>query len=148
MELTLGVPCQALLIFDADFPEDMFSLATTALVIQPSLDVNAKGAPIQRLDHVQSLKQLKEELDKHQYLRGRYIILPNVSEGKSSLLRAGQAGKYIEMPCVGGYVDGGLVKLGQGNRDIISGRVKEWGRKRIACFQTSDSRREDHADLG
>ena len=31
MELTLGVPCQALLIFDADFPNDMFSLAMTAL---------------------------------------------------------------------------------------------------------------------
>src|SRR5437870_4671042 len=26
MELTLGVPCQALVIFDADFPDDLFSL--------------------------------------------------------------------------------------------------------------------------
>ena len=30
MELTLGVPCQALLIFDAAFPNDLFSLAMTA----------------------------------------------------------------------------------------------------------------------
>src|SRR3982074_3537278 len=29
MELTLGVPCQTLLIFDADFPQDLFSLAMT-----------------------------------------------------------------------------------------------------------------------
>jgi chromosome segregation protein len=148
MELTLGVPCQALLIFDADFLDDMFSLAMTALIIEPSPDINAKAAAVQRLDHVQSLKQLKDGIDKHKYLRGCYIILPNVGEGKFSLLRTGQAGKFIEMPCVGGYVDGRLDKLGQGNRDIISGKAKEWGNKRIACLQTSDNRREDHEDLG
>ena len=148
MELTLGVPCQALLIFDADFPDDMFSLAMNALTIKPSQDTNAKAAPVQRLDHIQSLKQLKDELDKHNYLRGCYIIFPNVSEGKFSLLRTGQAGKYIEMPCVGGYVDGRVDKLGQGNQDIIARRIKEWGYKRIACFQTSDNRREDHGDIG
>jgi type III restriction enzyme len=65
MELTLGVPCQALLIFDADFPEDMFSLAMTALLIEPSPDINAKAAAIRRLDRIQSLKQLKDELDKY-----------------------------------------------------------------------------------
>src|ERR1700722_18174397 len=36
MELTLSVPCQALLIFDADFPFDMFALSMTALAITPS----------------------------------------------------------------------------------------------------------------
>jgi histidinol phosphatase-like PHP family hydrolase len=37
MELTLGVPCQALLVFDADFPDDLFSLAMTALAPWGSL---------------------------------------------------------------------------------------------------------------
>lgn len=36
MELTLSVPCQALLLFDADFPAEMFALALTALAITPS----------------------------------------------------------------------------------------------------------------
>src|SRR5665213_1977208 len=36
MELTLGVPCQALLLFDADFPSDLFALAMTALAITPN----------------------------------------------------------------------------------------------------------------
>ncbi len=148
MELTLGVPCQALLIFDADFPDDMFPLAKTALAISPSADGEAKTAPVERLHAIKSLKQLKEKLDEHKYLRDRYIILPNVSDSGSSLLRKGQAGKFIEMPCVGGYVDGELGKLGEGNRNIIAGRTKEWGNKRIACFQTSDNRREDHQDLG
>jgi len=52
------------------------------------------------------------------------------------------------MPCVGGYIDGELSKLGLGNRSIIDGKVKEWGNKRIAVFQTSDNRCEDHRNLG
>jgi type III restriction enzyme len=149
MELTLGVPCQALVIFDADFPEDLFSLAMTALTLTPSAATESKTAQIERLHHIHSLVQLKAELDKHTYLRDRYIIFPHVGEnGQFSLIRKGQAGKYAEMPCVGGYVDGELSKLGDGKRDIVAGKNKEWGNKRIACFQTSDNRFEDHRDLG
>ena len=149
MELTLSVPCQALLMFDADFPADMFALAMTALAINPSPAADSKTAETQRLTHIQSLKQLKGELDRHTYLRDRYIIFPNVGEnGQFSLLRKGQAAKYTEMPCVGGYLDGEATKLGTGNRNIIDGKAKEWGNKRIALFQTSDNRFEDHRDLG
>ena len=149
MELTLSVPCQALLIFDADFPFDMFALSMTALAIAPSPATDAKTADTLRLTHIQSLKQLKEELDKHTYLRDRYIIFPHVGEnGQFSLLRKGQAAKYTEMPWVGGYVDGEITKLGEGNRNIVDGKAKEWGNKRIAVFQTSDNRFEDHRDLG
>jgi chromosome segregation protein len=148
MELTLGVPCQALLVFDADFPDDLFSLAMTALAITASPSHESKTAQTDRLN-IQSLKQLKEELDKHTFLRDRYIIFPNVGEnGQFSLLRKGLAVKYIEMPCVGGYMDGNIDQLGQGNQAIVLGKVKEWGHKRIACFQTSDSRHEDHRNLG
>ena len=52
------------------------------------------------------------------------------------------------MPCVGGFVDGDIDKLGQGTRNIIEGKAKEWGHKRIACFQTSDNRHENHSELG
>jgi chromosome segregation protein len=149
MELTLGVPCQALLIFDADFPDDMFPLATTALELNPSAATESRTATVNRLNHIPSLVDLKSELDKHAYLRGRYIVFPNVGDnGEFSLLRKGPAGKYSEMPCVGGYVDGNITKLGAGNQKIVSGEAKEWGHKRIALFQTSDNRFEDHRDLG
>jgi type III restriction enzyme len=36
IELTLNVLCQALLLFDADLPDDLFSLVLTALAITPS----------------------------------------------------------------------------------------------------------------
>ena len=149
MELTLGVPCQALVIFDADFPDDMFRLAMTALTITPSLECKAKIADVRRLDSIQTLIQLHQKLDEHGYLSGRYIVFPNVgNSGSFSLIRKGLAGKYTEMPCVGGYVDGAIGKLKKGTRTIVEGKDKQWGNKRIACFQTSDSRREDHSALG
>lgn len=149
MELTLGVPCQALLIFGADFPDDLFALAMTALAIAPSGATEPKTAAVVRLDHIPSLKHLKEELDKHTFLRDQYIVFPNVTnEGQFSIFRVGLARKYIEMPCVGGYTDGDIGKLTPGIRNRIAGKDKAWGNKRIACFQTSDNRREDHDDLG
>ena len=149
MELTLGVPCQAIIIFDADFPADLFSLAMTALALTPNSPDKSRTAEVKRLDHINSLRQLKEELDKHTFLRDRYTVLPNVTnEGKSSLIRTGLTGKYIEMPWVGGYVDGSVTKLTDGIKNILAGGDKNWGNKRVACFQTSDNRREDHNDLG
>ena len=42
MELTLAVPCQALLIFDAEFPDDLFDLAIKALAITPIRQVTQR----------------------------------------------------------------------------------------------------------
>ena len=150
MELTLGVPCQALLLFDAEFPDDLFSLAMNALAITPNDPNDATTAQTQRLDHITSLKGLKEEiLDTHEYLRDRYIVLPNVTnEGQYSIFRVGLAGKYAEMPWVGGYTDGNIANLTDGIKNRIAGKDQAWGHKRIACFQTSDNRRRDHNDLG
>lgn len=149
MELTLNVPCQALLLFDADFPEDLFSLVLTALAINPSKDADSKTVETKRLDQITTLEMLRAELDKHQYLKNRYIILPNVSEGGAdTLLRSGNGPKYAAMPCVGGYLDGSVDQHGQGNKNICDGKANEYGNKRIALFQTSDNRRADHADLG
>ena len=149
IELTLGVPCQALLLFDADFPADLFTLALSSLAINPSPADAHKIANVERLVHIDSFVKLKSELDKHAYLQNRYIVFPNVTNnGKSSLLRTGLYGKYIDMPCVGGFVDGSVDNLSAGNVQILSGKDKSWGNKRVACFQTSDNRREDHQDLG
>lgn len=149
IELTLAVPCQAILILDADFEENRFGAVLTALAINPAPDNEAKTAQTERLENIQSLKGLKEKLDEHTWLRDRYIVYPNVSgEGKFSLLRNGMMAKYKEMPFVGGYVDGALSDLKAGPISILAGKDKNWGNKRIACIQTSDNRREDHADLG
>jgi type III restriction enzyme len=55
MERILGTPCQALLIFDADFADDLFGLAQTALAISPTAHDVPFHAPTQRLDHITDL---------------------------------------------------------------------------------------------
>jgi chromosome segregation protein len=149
IELTLAVPCQAILILDADFEENRFGAVLTAFAINPAPDTDAKTAQTERLENIQSLKALKEKLDEHTWLRDRYIVYPNVTgEGKFSLLRSGMMAKYKEMPFVGGYVDGSLTDLKAGPLSILAGKDKNWGNKRIACIQTSDNRHADHVDLG
>lgn len=149
IELTLAVPCQAILILDADFEENRFPAVLTALAINPAPDGDAKTAQTERLENIQSLKTLKEKLDEHTWLRDRYIVFPNVTgEGKFSLLRNGMMTKYKEMPFAGGYVDGSANDLKAGPVSILAGKDKAWGNKRVACIQTSDNRREDHVDLG
>lgn len=149
MELTLAVPCQALLILDAEFPSNLLSAIPTVLSVTPNDASTAQHAPVVRLDHFESIKALCEHLDTIDYLRGHYIVLPNVGEsGNFSILRKGFAAKYKEMPCVGGYVDGSMDKLGDGNRKILRGEAREYGFKKLAVFQTSDNRKDDFSNLG
>src|SRR2546427_9125425 len=56
MELTLAVPCQALVILDADFPLDLLPLAVQALSVIPAPDTEAQHAPTQRLEHIKTLQ--------------------------------------------------------------------------------------------
>ncbi|MFQ1003659.1 TrlF family AAA-like ATPase [Modestobacter sp. SSW1-42] len=149
IELTLGVPCQALLILDADYPEDRFDGVLEALAISIVSETQDRLPAVSGIEHITSLKALYDHLDQRDYIRGRYIVLPNVTDsGHQTLLRTGLHGKYKEMPCVGGYLDGSIEKLGSGNRDIIAGKAKAYGNKRIAVFQTSDARSSNFASLG
>lgn len=149
LELTLAVPCQALLILDADFPVDRLDGVLERLGIEISDPAEACHDEPQPVAHVQSLKFLYEELDKASWLRGHYIVLPNVTDsGHKSLMRAGMQQKYREMPCVGGYVDGGVGKIGEGNTRIFSGGDKKWGNKSLAIIQTSDARTATFDTLG
>lgn len=149
LELTLGVPCQAILVLDADFPADRLASVLTALAIEAVDLSQASLPPVTVLDHVTELRVLHETLDQHEWMRGRYIVFPNVTDGgHKSLLRSGMQAKYKDMPCVGGYLDGSVAAIGTGNRRIIAGEDSNYGNKRIAVFQTSDSRSSTFTDLG
>ena len=65
IELTLAVPCQAILILDADFEDNRFGAVLTALAINPAPDGDSKTAETTRLENIQSLRTLKEKLDEH-----------------------------------------------------------------------------------
>jgi chromosome segregation protein len=150
LELTLGVPCQALLILDADFATDRLTSVLEALSVDPVDDDVEALPPVIRLDKIQTLEQLYDELDSRPWLKRRYLVLPNVTDkGHGTLMRAGMQAKYKTMPCVGGYLDGTVdTKVGKGNRRIFDGADKNWGNHRLALFQTSDCRVETFESLG
>jgi len=152
IELTLTAPnCQALLLLDADFPENLLASVLTALSITPASHSDSKHASVQRIPQnvVKDLSDLYEKLNSHAHLNDRFIVLPNVSEtGHGTMLRAGFGNFYKAMPCVGGYTDGPVSKFGKGNLSIVNGKNRDYGFKAIAIFQTSDNRTRAHTDLG
>jgi chromosome segregation protein len=149
MELTLGVPCQALLIFDSNIPPEFLGQALIKLAIQAAPDGDAKHAQIVRLEHLKDLTALHNTLDELSVLRGRYIVFPNVnSGGQFTIMRAGFLGHYKDMPCVGGYLDHAFDRIDVGDRRILEGKVDAYDFKAIGIFPTSDNRQADFAKLG
>lgn len=151
IELTLGIPCQALLIFDAELPVEFLPLALTALGVTPSDAASEKTGPVKKLDFM-SFDAVYKALDKQELLKGRYIVFPHLSDGGyKTLLRKDFEMHYVSMPCVGGYLDGDIPadeNKSKGWRSITNGLDKNWGNRAVGIFQTSDSRRRDHARLG
>lgn len=148
VELTLAVPCQALLVLDADFTSSRLPAVLDLLTIDPTDPSEAQHAQPSQLAF-QDLGQLHQRLDEHSWLRGHYAIFPNVTDsGHKTLMRQGMQAKYRDMPCVGGYVDGDASSMGTGNVEKFAGRDAAWGNKRIAVIQTSDSRSSTFEKLG
>lgn len=148
VELTLSDPCQALLLFDADLPDGDLDRVSTVLQYEPSSPTAEKTAPTAALSL--DLREVVARLDAQPTLRGRFIVLPNVTTGGTrSILRQGFVVKYREMPCVGGYVDGDFdAKTGDGERRILDGLVPHYGNKPLGVFQTSDCRSGNFESLG
>lgn len=153
LELTLSVPCQALLILDADFPEDRLDNVLQALHVDP-IDPGLESLPqTSVLPDSGDINDLHAKLDKYDWLKGRYIILPNVTpSGHKTLLRTSFQTKYRDMVSVGGYLDGPITDLDKrgnaGEKRILDGKDTNWGMKRLALFQTSDARSADFSMLG
>lgn len=153
LELTLSVPCQAILILDADFPEDRLNDVLKALHFDP-IDAKLDALPqTVVLPDSGDLNDIHAKLDKNDWLRGRYIILPNVTpSGYKTLLRESFQAKYRDMVVVGGYLDKPITELDRskyaGEKRILEGGDINWGSKRLALFQTSDARKADFSTLG
>lgn len=152
IELTLSSPpCQAILLFDADFDETKFGDILTTLTIDATPDAKSKLASVDSVSptSVTGFNDLEERLNQHKWLKGKFIILPNVTDGGyKTLFRDGFDKHYKEMHCVGGYIDGDYSVTSVGKKNILEGRQQNNGYKPIAVFQTSDNRKRDHSDLG
>lgn len=152
LELTMtSPPCQALLILDSTFPDNLLSGVLALLSITANPDTESKTANVVAIPQTvaENFKALYEKLNSLDYVRDRFIVFPQCNErGNKSLLRSGFYDYYKSMSCVGGYLDGSVSQLGRGNIDITNGKNREYGFKSIALIQTSDNRKATHEDLG
>jgi type III restriction enzyme len=150
MELTAVGGVQCLLIFDADLSEEW------CRQVQGKLGIEYAGVDesTRKSLRVTQLKlpypDIGAALDELQGIRGRFIVLPNVSEGNFSVLSSGNHGEFLRMPYVGGYLDRGKTvdSLGSKSRKRLSGTDRMWSTREIYPIPTSDSRSSDYGHLG
>lgn len=151
MELTASGGKQCLIIFDANLSEDWCRQAQGKLGIAYA-DQDEKATRSPKVTQLTiNYADLAKELDTLEGLRGRYIILPNVSQGNNhTVLVEGGHGDFRRMPYVGGYLDQGqtMNTLGSKNRTRLSGTDRTWSAREIYPLPTSDCRDADYAALG
>ena len=154
LELTLDLPCQALIIFDAnlDITETIKIKIYTALGIQNhNPDTHSKAAQHSRLPF-KSINDIYEKLNELEDLKNRFIVFPNLKDnGGDSILREGFYNEYANGAFVGGYLDraqydGHTKKVGWNN--VINGKVEAYGFRSMGLFQTSDNRTDTFEHLG
>ena len=151
IELSLANPAsQAILLFDADFPDTDLDSVIHFLGINPTRELEKHTVETQRISQeiINDLLHLHKKLNELAYCRGKYIILPHVGYGSQhSILRQGFHEHYRKMPCVGGYVDKAISQE-TGYQNKINGGDVHYGNKAIAVISTSDNRYEDGRELG
>lgn len=151
MELTCHGGVQCLIIFDADLSESWLKEVQSQLgIVVASFDEKAaKAAAITQLEC--HYPDVGPKLDKVPELKGRYIVLPNVSEGGGhTVLKQGAYADFKRMPYVGGYLDNckSIESLGGKNLRRLSGEYEKWGSRYIYPLPTSDARSDDYGQLG
>jgi len=109
MELTVAGGKQCLLIFDADLSEEWCKQAQGALGISfAANDTRTSKGPARVTQLAMQYPDIGAALDTVEQLRGRYIVLPNVSQGNShTVLTEGAHAEFRRMAYVGGYLDCG-----------------------------------------
>ncbi|MCS4102804.1 TrlF family AAA-like ATPase [Salinibacter ruber] len=150
MELYLNVPCQALLLFDSDLPLSLLSTARSRLGIEQAPAENHQTREPDQLSAIDTFDDLYDALNGHPQLEGHFVVLPNVTDkGHRTLLRSGLKEKYIDMRCVGGYIDGSIEKeMSEGALNKVRGIDPNYGNKAVGLFQTSDNRNREFSKLG
>ena len=152
MELTAEGGKQCLLIFDANLSEDWCKQAQGALGISfASNDTRKSKGPARVTQLAMRYPDIGRALDTVEQLRGRYIVLPNISQGNShTVLTDGAHAEFRRMPYVGGYLDcaQSIDTISSRNRKRLSGKTPQWSERKIYPLPTSDCRSSDFSGLG
>ena len=151
MELTAKGGKQCIILFDADLPKEWWEHAQLKLGIETARlkKDNAVAPRVRQL--ACRYPEIGSSLDELEGLRGKYIVLPNVSQGNShTVLTKGAHADFLAMPYVGGYLDKDqtINTLSPKNQRRLSGKDSKWSLRSIYPLPTSDSRSADFESLG
>lgn len=142
---------QCLILFDTDLPREWWFQAQGALGI-PYVSNDTQAASARSLTQLsRCYDELAEDLDTLKDLRGRYIVLPNVSQGgQHTVVRNGAHQRFKEMPYIGGYLDAAqtIDTCNHTHKQRLSGQDQTWGNKVIYPIPTSDARDHGYPNLG
>ncbi len=151
MELTLKNKAQCLILLDSDLDETLWNDIQSKLGITVS-NINTHSAVSGKVEQLEfEYEKLDKFLKAIKAIKGKYIILPNVSEGGNhTVLKEGHHQSFKNMPYVGGYLDNckNINDLGTKNKTRLSGEAPIWGDRYIYPLPTSDTRRSDYENLG
>ena len=151
MELTTSGGHQCLIIFDSDLSERWREQAQGKLGIAYA-DLNKLSAVGPKVTQLScSYPDIAPILDDLHGLRGKYIVMPNVSQGnKHTVLKDADHADFKRMPYVGGYLDAvqTIHSLSNKNKTRLSGTDNTWSLREIYPLPTSDSRSADSSTLG
>lgn len=151
MELTARHGVQCLILFDADLSEEWRREAQGKLGIVLA-DLDDKALQARKVTQLScSYPDIATELDTVEGLVGRYIVLPNLSQGgRHTVLRDGDHADFKKMSYVGGYLDKGqtIDTINGTNRVRLSGNDLKWGKRHIYPLPTSDARSADMVNVG
>lgn len=149
MELTCKDSCQALIIFDADLPQNLFEKARSKLGLPADVQPqNKQGIQVELLNN--NLQDIQGLLDDDSELEGRFIIFPHVKPGgHKTVLRTGFHKRFKELPYVGGYMDKARPDdLSDGDRRILDGEIPAWASEKRGVVSCSDARHADFQLIG
>lgn len=149
MELTCRDACQALIIFDENFPQILFEKARAKLGLPTDVrHTESKGIQVELLNN--NIEELQGLLDEDNELTGRFIILPHVKpHGHKTVLRTGFHKRFKELPYVGGYMDKTRPDdLNEGDRRILDGEIPAWASEKRGVVSCSDARHADFRLIG
>ena len=142
MELTANGGKQALILFDADLPKEWWQQAQGALhIAHASLDpTTAQGPPVTQLPF--SYAEIGDHLNKVDGLKGRYIVLPNCSQGgQHTVLNGRQPRRFSADALRRGHLDRNqtIETLNHKNKQRLSGKLEQWCKREIYPIPTSDN---------
>ena len=151
MELTTRGGRQCLILFDASISDQLCRAVRGKLgITDANLNMrDAKGPAVTQI--ACAYPDLATEIETLNGISGKYIILPNVSQGGSNtVLRHGDHADFRRSPYVGGYLDQdqSIETLKRRNRTRLSGTDPKWSAREIYPLPTSDSRTANFSTLG